>query len=108
MNSYCVYLLINTLNNYTYLGITNNIEKRLRQHNGIISGGAKYTKSFKQDGEWKYYLVIPNLSKSLALLLERSIKNRRFKSKGKTSLDKRLYCINETIKNYKDLKYNIF
>jgi putative endonuclease len=29
----------------TYVGVSNNAEKRLRAHNGEISGGAKYTKS---------------------------------------------------------------
>ena len=28
-----------------YCGITNNLNKRLRQHNGEIPGGAKYTRS---------------------------------------------------------------
>ena len=28
-----------------YCGITNNIEKRLKQHKGEIKGGAKYTRS---------------------------------------------------------------
>ena len=58
--TYIVYLLINTsnINNYTYLGITNNSIRRLRQHNGEIKGGAKYTHSFKGDGIWKYYLKI--------------------------------------------------
>ncbi len=28
-----------------YTGKTNNLEKRLKQHNGEISGGAKYTRS---------------------------------------------------------------
>ena len=28
-----------------YCGITNNIEKRLKQHSGEIKGGAKYTRS---------------------------------------------------------------
>ena len=28
-----------------YCGITNNIEKRLKQHKGEIIGGAKYTRS---------------------------------------------------------------
>ena len=28
-----------------YCGITNHLEKRLRQHNGEIKGGAKYTQS---------------------------------------------------------------
>ena len=28
-----------------YCGITNNLEKRMRQHRGEIKGGAKYTRS---------------------------------------------------------------
>ena len=31
---YKVYLLINTKNNNTYIGSTNNTKRRLRQHNG--------------------------------------------------------------------------
>ena len=50
---YCVYLILSTkLNKYkSYVGYTNNIEKRLYLHNN--SKGAKYTKGNK----WKliYY-----------------------------------------------------
>lgn len=42
VSSWCVYLLLCADNSY-YCGITNNIQKRLRQHNGEIAGGAKYT-----------------------------------------------------------------
>lgn len=28
-----------------YTGLTNNLEKRLKEHNGILKGGAKYTRS---------------------------------------------------------------
>ena len=30
-----------------YCGITNNLERRMRQHRGEVNGGAKYTKSRK-------------------------------------------------------------
>jgi len=30
-----------------YIGKTYNIEKRIKQHNGLLSGGAKYTSSRK-------------------------------------------------------------
>ena len=89
MNNYIVYLLSNTTNQYTYLGITNNSERRLRQHNGIIKGGAKYTRMKKEDGEWIYYLKIKNLTKSEALSMERSAKNLRKKAKGKTPIERR-------------------
>ena len=82
INTYIVYLLVNTNsnNNYTYLGITNNSKRRLRQHNGILKGGAKYTNAFKGDGEWVYYLKIKNLTKSEALSIERTAKNKRKKA----------------------------
>lgn len=38
-----VYLLKND-NNRTYVGCTTDVARRLRQHNGELSGGAKYTK----------------------------------------------------------------
>lgn len=31
--------------NSFYCGITTNLRKRLKQHNGVIKGGAKYTRS---------------------------------------------------------------
>lgn len=39
-----VYLL-RCADNTLYCGITNHLDKRLRQHNGEIKGGAKYTQS---------------------------------------------------------------
>lgn len=47
MNSdktWLVYLL-QCANNTLYCGVTNDIEKRLRQHNSEIVGGAKYTRA---------------------------------------------------------------
>ena len=39
-----VYLL-RCANNSLYCGVTNDLDKRLRQHNGDIVGGAKYTRA---------------------------------------------------------------
>jgi len=41
---------------YTYVGVSNNVDKRLRAHNGEIKGGAKYTTG-KGSG-WKHICVI--------------------------------------------------
>ena len=94
MNNYNLYLLENTLNNRTYVGITNNLERRLRQHNGKIKGGAKYTHNFKGLGEWKYKMYISNLTKNESLSLERSVKNTKCKIKG-MPIDRRIFCINK-------------
>uniref|UniRef100_A0A6U3BLU8 GIY-YIG domain-containing protein n=1 Tax=Lotharella globosa TaxID=91324 RepID=A0A6U3BLU8_9EUKA len=39
------YLLYSGTTNRTYVGVTNSLEKRLRKHNGLITGGAKATRS---------------------------------------------------------------
>jgi len=101
---YNLYLLKHTKHNKTYLGITNNTKRRLRQHNCEIKGGAKYTSSFLQDGNWIYHMIVPNLTKKQALSYERIIKNKRHKSKGKTPLDRRMYLINNLI-NENDIVY---
>ncbi len=85
---YIVYLLTNTCNNRTYLGVTNNSTRRLRQHNGEIKGGARYTHAFKGTGCWQYYLQIRNVNKSEALSIERTAKNRR--TLGRNAVERRL------------------
>ena len=93
MNNYNLYLLTHTTHNRTYLGITNNLQRRIRQHNCEIKGGARYTSSFLLDGKWEYHFIKVNLTKSQALSYERTIKNMRRKGKGKTPLEKRMYLI---------------
>ena len=45
MNAYNCYIIFN--DNYSYVGITNNLSRRIRQHNTLIKGGAKYTSMVK-------------------------------------------------------------
>ncbi len=42
--NWIVYLLCCS-DNSLYCGITNHLEKRIKQHNGKITGGAKYTRA---------------------------------------------------------------
>ena len=105
--NYIVYLLINTSNNCTYVGITNNPEQRIRKHNNIISGGARYTKMKKQSGTWIYYGFILGLDKSSALSIEKKIHIHSRKTYGETPLEKRINCINNILKNYDDLEFVI-
>ena len=69
---YIIYLLVNDSNQYTYIGITNNPERRIRQHNREISGGARYTKMKKEDGVWKYYGFILGCNKNEELSIKNS------------------------------------
>jgi len=93
--NYNVYLLKHSIHNRTYLGITNNLKRRIRQHNCEIKGGAKATTSMKGNGNWIYHLIIPNLTKSKSLSIERILKNKRRQSKGKTPLERRVNLIEQ-------------
>ena len=67
---YVVYLIITSAKNKTisYVGYTNNIEKRLKLHNS--NKGAKFTKGKK----WKLIYKKKFSSKSLAMKEEYSLK----------------------------------
>lgn len=42
-----------------YVGMTNNIERRLKQHNGLLAGGARYTKRhLTAAGGWEFAAII--------------------------------------------------
>ena len=62
--------------NNTYNGFSNNIERRIRQHCGLIKGGAKHTTRHK--GGWEYIVQItsldPRFDQRMALSLEWHIK----------------------------------
>lgn len=75
MPNYC-YILYNETNNKTYNGYTNNLERRLRQHNGEIKGGARYT-TCRDNIQWKYLAIVEcpeDMTKSDVLALEWMIK----------------------------------
>ena len=54
MASYFCYVICNS-NNNTYNGYTTNLRRRIRQHNGIIKGGARATRN---RGIWKYLDIL--------------------------------------------------
>ena len=97
--SFCVYLLVNDKNKCTYIGMTNNMTRRLRQHNGEIVGGARYTSLKRGEGSWYYYGYVMNLSKSMALSIEKKIQKRTRKTKGSSPLDRRLNCIEQLLRD---------
>ena len=93
--NWSLYLLVNEKTPNTYLGVSTDPMRRLRQHNGEISGGAKATRSFGEN--WRIVLIVPSLTKSKALSIERTCKNLRHKAKGKTPLERRLYTIKSVV-----------
>jgi predicted GIY-YIG superfamily endonuclease len=68
--SYLVYLLHNKKNLRTYIGCTNNIERRIRQHRCEIKGGATYTSCYDPE-HWEIDVTVHGFqSKSEALSFE--------------------------------------
>lgn len=104
--SYIVYILVNNSNNKTYVGITNNPARRIRQHNGELVGGAKYTTSNKGLGKWDFFGFIKNLDKITALKIEYRIKFLSRKKKG-SPIDRRLEAIDETLKIFNNDELNL-
>jgi predicted GIY-YIG superfamily endonuclease len=107
MDSYILYVLKNTSNNCTYVGITNNPEQRIRRHNGELVGGARYTKMKKGSGKWEYYGFILDLEKIESLKIEKQIHIHSRKTYGINPLDKRLNCIKNVLKNHPHLSFII-
>lgn len=55
---YFVYM-VRCSDNSLYTGFTNNLDKRIKQHNGDLPGGAQYTRS-KRPVEYVYQEVFDN------------------------------------------------
>ena len=88
---YLVYIIKSKDKGITYIGMTNNFYRRLRQHNQEITGGAKYTKKSKH---WIPIMIIDGfLCKRDALQCD-----WRLKRKGK-GIDGRLTYINYLLNN---------
>lgn len=72
---YLVYIL--KCDNLTYVGMTNNFFRRWQQHNGILNGGAKYT---KKGCEWFPICIIDGfMTMSEAMQCEWKLKSKRSK-----------------------------
>lgn len=68
MTQWVLYILRSENRRRSYVGVTVNLARRLRQHNGEIKGGAKATRG---RGPWKIVGTVENLpTKRAALQLE--------------------------------------
>lgn len=103
---YC-YILYDELSNKTYVGYTTNPERRIRQHNGLIKGGAKYT-TRQHKSEWKYLAIIasPEFTHQTALSFEWYVKHKKYKG-----VNGRIYSLIDTVinnKKFEDYSYCIY
>jgi len=109
-NNYIIYILFNNCNSCTYVGMTNNPTRRLRQHNGELVGGAKYTKLKKGDGNWNFYgWVIKkegDFIKNRALSIEKKIQIASRKFKG-NPIERRLKAVNKILLENEDLEFEL-
>ena len=72
-----VYVLL-CADNSLYCGITTNLEKRLKQHNGELKGGAKYTRG---RGPCRFVYIKKAMNRSIASKLEYQFKQLSRKNK---------------------------
>ncbi len=70
-----VYLLYNRKTRRSYLGCTTDPDRRLRQHNGEIRGGARATQAGA--GGWEMVCYVSGFGKKDAYRWERIVKCRR-------------------------------
>lgn len=86
---FLVYVL--KCDNLTYVGMTNDFFHRWQQHNGILSGGARYT---KQKCNW-YPICILDGFKSMSEAMQCEWRIKQNKKKGAIN---RIKYINELLK----------
>ena len=72
MNSYYVYILTNWNNRVMYIGVTNNLERRLYEHKNHLVDG--FTKKYHVD-KLVYYETMSDIREAIAR--EKQLKNWR-------------------------------
>lgn len=96
-----VYLLLSDNNRNTYVGATIDVNRRLRQHNSEIKGGAKATTSRVSKGEmWRricYVSGFPDWSSALQFEWRWKQISRKIHTKQKDPLVKRMEALNQLL-----------
>ena len=101
MDYYC-YLI--TSNNLTYIGTTNNLDKRLKQHNDELTGGAKATRRYNN---WCYNTIVKCGDKKIAMSFEWKwkhylTKNNKWK-RTKPGINNKLIRLEELLPMYPEI-----
>jgi len=63
----------------SYVGVTNSLPRRLRQHNGELKGGARYTHAHRP---WQFFAIFVVSNRHDALSIEWKIKHCKRKTDG--------------------------
>ena len=87
---YCVYLLQSE--NCSYIGMTNDFLRRWMQHNGYLSGGAKYTSKKK---DWTPLCIIDGFQN------KREARQCEWRWKRKRGYSQRMYYLRNILLNQK-------
>jgi len=75
-----IYILRSTINEKkSYVGVTNSLPRRLRQHNGELKGGARYTHAHRP---WRFFAIFVVGNRHDALSIEWKIKHCKRKTDG--------------------------
>ena len=98
MNQIWFAYIIYSVDGLTYNGITNNLTRRLKQHNQEISGGAKAT---RKSSNWQYLAYLSGFaSKQNCLSCEWRIKHpdgKKYKNKKYCGISGRIQTLNEIL-----------
>lgn len=87
--SYACYCLVNPQGR-TYVGFSTNLDRRLRQHNGEIQGGAKYT----HGSSWIRFLSVTGFpTQQAALQFEWAWKHTTRKITAKDAVERRCLAL---------------
>ena len=96
-----VYCLRGSESGRTYVGATVNFARRLRQHNGELVGGAKFTKRRKEGERWEPLVVVRDVPTwTLALQVEwawKYVTRRHFHGQGKVGAHKRVLALHRLL-----------
>ena len=75
-----IYILqSNTNSKKSYVGVTNDLTRRLRQHNGQLVGGARFTRGSRP---WGFCAIFVVSNRHYALSIEWKIKHSKRRSDG--------------------------
>lgn len=91
--SFSCYCLVSTTGK-SYVGFSTNVDRRLRQHNGELQGGAKATRG----GTWTRICTVAGFpTHQSALQFEWRWKQLTKKAKGASAVDRRLHALEQLV-----------